>query len=481
MPDKRPNILFIMTDDHAAHAIGAYGSRINQTPNLDRIAAAGMRCDNTFCTNSICAPSRACILSGTYNHVNGVRTLHERFDGTQDTVQKRLGAAGYQTAIIGKWHLGHGDKADPIGFDHWCVLPGQGDYYDPHFHTADGNIQVKGYTTDIITDMSLDWLRHRDPDQPFMLMCHHKAPHRHWEPGPKYRNLFENEDIPVPDTFQDDHSGHARAAREARMRMRDLEDIDLKEPVPEGLSPEEEDHWRYQRYIKDYLRCVQSVDDSVGELLDTLEDENLFEDTIVIYTSDQGFFLGDHNWFDKRFMYEESLKMPFLISYPREIEAGSVSDAMILNVDFPATFMDWAGLDVPRAWQGFSTRECFKGHPPATWRDAMYYRYWMHKDASHNVYAHYGIRTHHHKLICYYADPLDATQTKGLCEGVEPGPEPPEWELFDLTKDPNEMLSVYNDPDYEGIVAHLKQRLFEEMARVSDEPFDHPACRPVNA
>ncbi len=478
MPDSRPNILFVMTDDHAAHAISAYGSRINQTPNLDRIASAGMRCEKTFCTNSICAPSRACILSGTYNHINGVRTLHDRFDGAQDTVQKRLGDAGYQTAIIGKWHLGHGGEADPTGFDHWCVLPGQGDYFNPHFHTPEGTVQVEGYCTEIITDMSLDWLRNRDPETPFMLMCHHKAPHRHWEPSPKYADLFEGDEIPVPETFQDDHRGHARAAREAKMKLMDLTEQDLKAPVPEGLSEEEELHWRYQRYIKDYLRCVQSVDDSVGQLLDYLEAENLFENTVVIYTSDQGFFLGDHNWFDKRFMYEESLKMPFLISYPQEIAPGSVSHAMVLNVDFPATFLDWAGLEVPEAWQGVSARKCFQGSVPSDWRDAMYYRYWMHKDGSHNVYAHYGLRTHHHKLICYYADALDAMgdRTQGY-DGNGISPEPPEWELFDLKKDPNEMLSVYHDPDYEGIVANLKERLAEEMAKVQDEPYDHPDCR----
>ncbi|MFW5846119.1 MAG: sulfatase-like hydrolase/transferase, partial [Planctomycetota bacterium] len=311
----RPNILFIMSDDHAAHAISAYsGGRLNHTPHMDRIAQMGMRCDRVFCTNSICAPSRACILSGTYNHVNGVRTLHDRFDGRQDTVQARLRDAGYQTAIIGKWHLGHGDEADPTGFDHWCVLPGQGDYYEPHFHTAAGTIQVPGYCTDIITDMSLDWLRGRDQDRPFMLMCHHKAPHRHWEPGPAYQDLFEGEDLPEPPTFTDDHSGHAEAARQARMTMWDLTERDLKGPVPPGLSRAEEHRWRYQRYIKDYLRCIQSVDDSVGALLDELERQGVLEDTVVIYTSDQGFFLGDHNWFDKRFMYEESLQMPFLIS-----------------------------------------------------------------------------------------------------------------------------------------------------------------------
>jgi len=477
MESKRPNILFIMTDDHAAHAMSCYGSRINRTPNLDRIAEAGLRGDKVFCTNSICAPSRACILSGTYNHVNGVRTLNDRFDGSQDTVAKRLRASGYQTGLIGKWHLGHGDEADPTGFDHWCVLPGQGDYDDPRFYTPEGTIQVEGYCTDIITDMSLDWLRGRDPEKPFMLMCHHKAPHRPWRPSPTYADLFEEEDIPTPPTFDDDHSGHAEAARQAKMTMWDLTEKDLKRPIPEGLSREEERHWRYQRYIKDYLRCVQSVDDSVGRLLDYLEEENLFEETVVVYTSDQGFFLGDHAWYDKRFMYEESLRMPFLVSYPKEIPAGSVCDDMILNVDFPSTFMDWAGLEIPEAWHGRSARECFQGRAPRDWRRRMYYRYWMHKDDPHNVWAHYGLRTEDYKLICYYADPLDCNDP-GPRVGADLGAEPPEWELFDLKKDPREMLNVYTDPDYEGVVENLKEKLFAEMEAVGDTPHSHPDCRP---
>ncbi len=472
---KQPNILFIMSDDHAAHAISAYtGGRINQTPNIDRIAKAGVRANNVYCTNSICAPSRAAILSGTYNHINGVRTLSDRFDGSQDTVAKRLQDSGYQTAIIGKWHLGHGDEADPTGFDHWCVLPGQGNYYDPHFINKDGKFQVEGYCTDIITNMTLDWLKNRDTDKPFCMMCHHKAPHRPWEPGPKYKDLYEDVDIPIPETFHDDHSHHAQAAREAKMTMWHLTVRDLKGPVPEGLSKEEEHHWRYQRYIKDYLRCVASIDDSVGELLDYLEAENLFDDTIVIYTSDQGFFLGDHNWFDKRFMYEESLRMPFVMSYPNHIPAGSVNNDIVLNIDFPAMFMDYAGLEVPEAWQGESCRATLEGNTPDDWRKAMYYRYWMHKDGAHNVWAHFGIRTHDYKLICYYADALD---TDDRWAENDRGPEEPEWELFDLKKDPDEMISVYDDVDYEDVVPNLKKKLFALQAYYQDEAYDHPLAK----
>jgi len=474
MPQKQPNILFIMSDDHAAHAIGAYGSRINETPQLDRLAERGMRCDNVFCTNSICAPSRAAILSGTYNHVNGVCTLADRLDGSQDNVAKRLRAAGYQTAIIGKWHLGHGDEADPTGFDHWCVLPGQGAYWNPDFYTQNGKISTEGYCTRIITDKTIEWLEQRDADRPFFMMCHHKAPHRSWEPDTQYADLYENDDRLQPPTFHDDHSGHSRAAQNARMTLWDLDENDLKGPVPEGLTTEEEHNWRYQRYIKDYLRTIASVDDSVGQLVDYLDAEGIFDDTIVIYTSDQGFFLGDHNWFDKRFMYEESLRMPFLISYPRAIEAGSVSDEFILNVDFAPTWLDYAGVDIPDQFQGASARRVLEGHPPEDWQDSMYYRYWMHKDGSHNVWAHYGVRTKHYKLIYYYADAPDSTAHKAARQDNRRTAEEPEWELFDLKKDPREMINVYNDVDYEGVIPALTRELYRLQAACGDTPYDHP-------
>ena len=470
---KRPNILFIMSDDNAAHAISAYnGGKINTTPHMDRLAAAGVRGDNVFCTNSICTPSRAAILTGTYNHMNGVRTLNDRLDGSQDTVAKRLQADGYQTAMIGKWHLGHGAEADPTGFEHWCVLPGQGAYFDPEFLTANGKIKVDGYCTEIITDMTLDWLKKRDEEKPFFMMCHHKAPHRPWNPSPKKAKLYEDIDIPTPETFNDDHSGHAEAARQATMTMWDLNERDLKGPVPDGLSHEEEHHWRYQRYIKDYLRCVASVDDSVGELIDYLETEGIFEDTIVIYTSAQGFFLGDHNWFDKRFMYEESLRMPFIMSYPRAIEAGSVCNDMILNIDFPAMWMDYAGLDIPEDWQGENARACLEGNRPQGWRNEMYYRYWMHKDGAHNVWAHYGMRTNDYKIIYYYSDILDTVDDWAAQQGVEQGPETPEWEMFDLKKDPQEMINIIDDVEYEDVVVNLKKRLNDLQLRYKDEPYE---------
>jgi len=472
VPDSRPNILFIMSDDHASHAMSCYGSRINRTPNLDRIAEGGMRFDNCFCTNSICTPSRAVILTGTYNHINGVTTLDSRLDGRQVTMPKLLQAAGYQTAIVGKWHLGHGGDADPTGFDYWNVLPGQGLYHNPEMIEMGERKTFPGYATDLITDFSLDWLDQRDPDRPFFLMCHHKAPHRPWEPDDKHAELYENEEIPYPETFNDDYSNRAAAAAAAKMRIdRDMTLTDLKRPTPEGLTPEEEKKWKYQRYIKDYLRCVASIDDNVGRLLDWLDTEGLAENTIVVYTSDQGFFLGDHGWYDKRFMYEESLRMPFIIRHPASIAAGSVNEQMILNVDFASTFLDYANVTVPDHFQGSTFRALLEGGTPDGWQTSMYYRYWMHL-AHHHVYAHYGVRTLQHKLIYYYADAL------GTPGSIEDSKEP-EWELFDLEADPYELMNVYHHPAYAAVKAELTAELHRLQAKVGDTPYDHPSARGV--
>jgi len=465
MSDTRPNILFIMTDDHASHAMSCYGSRINETPNLDRIAEGGMRFNNCFCTNSICTPSRATILTGTYNHINGVTTLATPIDGRQTTFPKLLQAEGYQTAIVGKWHLGHGGIHDPTGFDYWNVLPGQGLYHDPEMIEMGERKTFPGYATDIITDFSLDWLEKRDKERPFMLMCHHKAPHRPWEPDEKHAHMYEDIDIPEPETFNDDYSNRASAAAAAEMRIdRDLKPTDLKYPVPEGLTPQEEKQWKYQRYIKDYLRCVASVDDNVGRLLDYLEEEGIADNTIIIYTSDQGFFLGDHGWYDKRFMYEESLRMPFIISYPNGIEAGTINDDMILNVDFAPTLLNYAGIDVPERMQGNDFRPLLNGKLPEGWQTSMYYRYWMHL-ADHHVYAHYGVRTLRYKLIYYYADALE--QMGAIDDSKEP-----EWELFDLEKDPYELNNVYDDPDYADVVVELTAELARLQERVGDTPYE---------
>lgn len=460
----RPNIVFIMADDHAAHAVGAYGSKINQTPHIDRIAAGGMLLDNCFCTNSLCAPSRAAILTGTYNHVNGVKTLATEFDNRQVVFPQLLRRNGYQTALVGKWHLGHGPAHDPRGFGYWEVVPGQGRYRDPEFIGMDGVERVRpGYCTNIITDLAVDWLDARDPDRPFCLLVHHKAPHRNWEPDDKHRDMYV-EDLPVPATFTDDHSGHAAAARAARMRIdRDLTLNDVKELLPPHLDADAAALWNYQRYIKDYLRCVASVDDNVGRLLDYLDANGLTDDTIVVYTSDQGFFLGDHGWYDKRFMYEESLRMPFLVRYPREIEPGTTCDALAVNVDFAQTFLDYAGVPADARMQGRSLRPLLRGEMPSDWRDCVYYRYWEHDDAEHHVWAHYGVRTHRHKLVYYYADGLGIP-------GASSVPQEPEWELFDLRDDPWEMRSVYDDPAYAGVRTELTAELARLQAECGDIP-----------
>jgi arylsulfatase A-like enzyme len=461
MSSSRPNILFIMSDDHAAHAMSCYGSRINQTPNLDRIAQDGMRLDNCFCTNSICTPSRAVILTGLHSHVSGVTTLDSRMDNRILTFPKLLQEEGYQTALVGKWHLGEGQPYEPAGFDFWRVLPGQGLYHDPVMIDAAGNRVWPGYVTDIITDMSLEWLDARDRDRPFCLLVHHKAPHRSWEPDERHAHLYDDVMIPEPETFDDDYTERAAAAAAATMRVdRDRTLTDLKQPVPEGLSPAEEKSWKYQRYIKDYLRTIASVDDNVGRLLDYLDAEGIADDTVVIYTSDQGFFLGDHGWYDKRFMYEESLRMPFIIRYPREIAAGPVNSDMVTNLDFAPLFLDYAGLPAPVAFQGMSFRPLLRGETPSGWRASMYYRYWMHK-AHHNVYAHYGLRTHRYKLIYYYADALG--QPGAIDESYEP-----EWELFDLENDPHELHNVYADPAYAAQARELKLELHRLQVEAGD-------------
>ncbi len=464
---EHPNILFIFTDDHSANAISAYGSVINETPNIDRIAAEGMRFQNCFVTNSICAPSRATILTGTYNHINGQITNRETFDGSQITFPKLLQNAGYQTAMIGKWHL----RSAPTGFDFWRVLIGQGPYYNPPIRTDRDTVRIEGYTTDIITDLALDWMEEeRDKDRPFMLMYQHKAPHRRWDPGPDHLNLYDDVDIPEPPTLFDDYSGRSSAASLQNMQIsenlaaRDLKIVPPPELTPEQLAAweaaykpkneeirnnplegEELTRWKYQRYIKDYLRAVASVDDNIGRILDYLEESGLAENTIVIYNSDQGWYLGEHGWYDKRWMYEESLRTPFIVKWPGHIEPGTVNHDFVSNVDFAATFLDLAGVPVPEKMQGKSLKPVFLGETPVDWRKSHYYQYYEYP-ASHCVQRHYGVRTERYKLIYFYL--LD------------------EWELFDLEEDPNELNSVYDDPQYASIVTDMKielQRLRNEL------------------
>lgn len=460
--------MLILSDDHAAHAISACGSRINATPQIDRIAAGGMRLTNAFCTNAICSPSRAAILTGTYNHVNRVTTLASVWDARQPSFVSALHDAGYQTAIVGKWHLGQGGVSDPRGFDYWEVLPGQGLYHDPAFLTSAGEHIRRGYVTEIITGLALDWLAGRDPTRPFCLLVHHKAPHRPWEPDGAHSHLYDDVEVPLPATFHDTYEDRAEAARVATMRVgADLTKRDLKADPPPNQFGSEYAEWAYQRYIKEYLRCVASVDDNVGRVLDYLDAERLAGDTLVLYTSDQGFFLGDHGWYDKRFMYEESLRIPLLVRYPPEIPPGSVSDAIVLNVDFAQTLLDYAGVPEPPGMQGRSARPVLAGSTPPDWRTSMYYRYWMHDEPLTHLRAHYGVRTSAHKLIHYYSA---GCGQPGSSDTVFP----PEWELFDLVRDPHELHNVCADPAYAAVRGELTAELDRLIAEVGDTPARPP-------
>jgi arylsulfatase A-like enzyme len=467
--------VFIMSDDHAAHAISAYGSRVNSTPHLDRIAAEGMRLDAVYCTNSICSPSRASILTGTYSHINGVSSIWTELDYRVPTFVEVLHSHGYQTGLFGKWHLGEGPAATPRGFDTWKVLPGQGDYVDPEMYGPDGREVIPGYATDIITDQAMDFIDSRDPDRPFCLLVHHKAPHRPWIPDPKHKHLYADGTVPEPETFFDDHATRSKAVRGVHMTLADdMGAEDLKTQVPEHLrGPENRKarmRWKYQIYMRDYLQTVQSIDDNVGRLLDQLDTQGLTEDTLVIYTSDQGFFLGDHGWFDKRLMFDQSLQMPLLMRLPGEIRAGTSSDAIITNVDFAATFLDLAGLDpseiLPTS-QGRSFLPILRGHTPADWPDVAYYRYWEHVDPIHHAPAHYGIRTVDHKLICYYGAGLGVP-------GASDELFDPEWELYNLRDDPAEINNVAEDPAYAGIRAELEDKLARCQRHYGDEPYTGP-------
>ncbi len=462
MPN-RPNILFIMSDDHAAHAISAYGSKVNHTPNIDRLASEGVRLTNTFCTNALCTPSRASILTGQYSHLNNVKTLDDEIDSSLPVQsQKLLGAAGYQTAVVGKWHLGNNEASNPDGFDYWNVLPGQGDYYDPTMFEMGEERRYEGYVTDIITEKSIDWLDSIDRSQPFFLMVHHKAPHSPWLPAERHRELGTEGEFPEPETLMDDYETRSEAVKISSIRIEDTRKANLKFDPPPGISQEEKRRWAYQRYITDYTRTVQAVDDSVGSLLDYLDQHGLAKDTLVVYTSDQGMFLGDHGWHDKRFMYEESLRMPFIARLPAEIPPGSVAGEMLLNIDFAATFCDFAGVEIPSEVQGRSGRALLRGEAPTDWRTSMYYRYWMHMQG-HRIVPHYGVRNERYKLIHYYGVEDDDT---GLPElQLEP-----EWELYDLEADPTELNNVYADPDYSDVQAEMLVELNRLQAAAGDEP-----------
>ncbi len=468
----RPNIVFIMSDDHAYQAIGAYGSRINETPHLDSLARDGALLRNAFVTNSICTPARAAILTGKYAHLNGVPVFN-RFDGSQPTLPKYLQQAGYYTALVGKWHLG----SDPQGFDQWEIFPGQGAYSDPILYTATGERTYTGrYATDLVTDLAIDTLKARPKNKPFFLMLHHKAPHRPFTPDERYRKAFENRFIPEPPTLWDHYETRADALHANKQQIAlNLSNRDLKLPVPPGLEGAERTawlarepldvevteggvtrrlsgidlaRWKYQRLMRDYLACVQSIDDNVGRFLDHLRASGLEKNTIVIYTSDQGFFLGEHGLYDKRFMYEETLRTPFLIRWPKRIRPETKVEAMTLNIDFAPTLLEAAGASIPADIQGRSFLRALEGRDLKNPRRAIYYRYY-HDPGDHNTAAHYGVRTATHKLIHYWKQD--------------------QWELFDLVKDPMELSNLYGQPGQEKLTADMKAELARAKAEARDD------------
>ncbi|MBB6431241.1 sulfatase family protein [Algisphaera agarilytica] len=489
MPTTKPNILFIMSDDHGANAISAYGSRLAsvfQTPNLDRIAREGVRLNNCHCGNAICTPSRATIFTGQHSHINGVRTLSDSLDTEATTYPKMMQAAGYQTAIFGKWHV----HSEPQGFDQYYVLPGQGYYSNPFFigpdhdwgesysHSDPGGDRHEGYVTDLVTDFTLDYLKNVDKDRPFMVCCHHKAPHDDFEYHPRHEYMFDGVTIPEPDNLWEDHSrrdpctrhygtsvSDRNPFRNAIIRMSQPDYVTGQLDVT-GLDAEGRTKAAYQKYLKDYMRTCAAIDENVGRLLDYLDGSGLAENTLVVYTSDQGMFLGEHDYIDKRWIYEEALQMPMLVRLPGEIPAGSQNQDLITNVDFASTLLDYAGIASDPGMQGRSFRSNLQGQTPEDWTDAIYYRYWMHMTHHHNP-AHYGIRTQRYKLIHFYGLPLDATDAL-------PYSTPPGWELYDLEKDPDENHNVYSDPEYADVVEKLKARLFELKAELGDEDEKYP-------
>lgn len=493
---KRPNILFIMSDDHAYQAISAYDSTLIRTPNIDRIAKEGMLFTNASVSNSICAPSRATILTGKHTHINGKIDKLTPFDTTQVTFPQLFQEAGYQTAMFGKLHFGN----RPKGVDEFMIVPGQGRYINPDFITEAGDtVQKMGYATDIITDLTLEWLdQKRDTSKPFMMMYLHKAPHRPWWPKAEKLQKWFKIEVPEPATLFDDYADRGTAAQTAEMNILEhmlmsydckvypdaLEDLgiamdprnrnlfingelnrltqeqlqayapildsiaeDFKKLWPH-LTEEQKMQWKYQRYMQDYLASIESVDDNVGRVLDYLEENGLTKSTLVVYTSDQGFYLGEHGWFDKRFMYQQSFKTPLLVRWPNKIEPGISNDELVQKLDFAQTFLDAAGIRVPSDMQGESLMPLLTGNDRQWNRESVYYHYYEYP-AEHAVKRHYGISTKTHKLIHFYHD-VD------------------EWDLYDLVKDPNEMKNVYNDAEYSKIQAHLKKDLIQLRKKYKD-------------
>ncbi|MCX7047490.1 MAG: sulfatase-like hydrolase/transferase [Candidatus Sumerlaeota bacterium] len=479
---KRPNILFIFSDDHSLQTIGAYDTWLapfcreqKVTPNIDRLAAEGALFRNSFCCNSLCSPSRGAILTGLHSHANGVRNLTQPVTPGVWMYPASMREAGYQTAIIGKWHLGN----TPTNTDYWRLLPGQGTYWKPDFQGPDGKESVAGYTTDVLTDMGLKWLEQRDATKPFLLEVHHKAPHRPWQPPTRYYRWLADVKVPEPPTLFDDYAGRATPAHNQKMEIgrdmtlpSDLKVVKADKPAGEWARMSEADQkewqaafgprneafekaslqgqdltrWKYQEYMKDYMRCIKAVDDSVGRYLDYLKKTGLDQNTIVIYASDQGFYNGEHGWFDKRWIYEESVHMPFVIRWPGVVKAGARPDAMIQNIDYAPTFMEIAGGKTPEGLHGRSFVPILRGETPVDWRKSIYYHYY---DPGHGVPEQYGVRTMRHTLVFF--------------------PKTNEWELFDLEKDIKQMKSVYDDPSYAATLAETKTELTRLRTLYKDE------------
>ena len=479
---EQPNIIYIMSDDHAYQAISAYGGPLAElapTPNIDRIAANGMRFDRCYVTNSLCGPSRATILTGEYSHINGFKDNSggAQIDTSLLTFPKVLQKLGYQTAMIGKWHLG----STPKGFDYYDILPGQGSYYNPAFINDSGQYNMSGYTTEIITEKTLQWLeKAKESGKPFMVMMHHKAPHRSWDPGPNELGMYDNVVFPEPATLFDDYANRGPAERDQNMTIANTmgldRDLKLTSAPRRGLDSVQQKLWseeygpkleefnqlnltgtalteyKYQLYMEDYLACIAAVDKSVGAVLDFLKENGLDKNTIVVYTSDQGFYLGEHGWFDKRWIFNESLRTPLLIQWPGVIKSGTVSNDMVSNLDFAETFIDVAGGDIPEQMQGQSFLPVLKGEKMENPRTAHYYHYYE-APSEHDVPRQYGITTDRYKLVHFYYDTGDSID---------------DWELFDLERDPNEMVDVYDNPQYSAIKDSLHNELDKLMNKYQD-------------
>ena len=454
----KPNIIWIFSDDHSYQTIGAYGGRLahlNNSPNIDSLAKEGMIFNRCYVGNSICAPARATLLTGKHSHKNGKFDNRDPFNHDQQQFQKLLQKSGYQTAMIGKIHL-HGKMQ---GFDYWEVLPGQGKYYDPDFVTEEGKTSYKGYVTDIITDKAIDWLdKKRDKNKPFMCMIHQKAPHRNWQPAQRHMELYEDIEIPEPANLFDDYSNRATPSAtqdmslEKTMRMKQdlktdpsLDNKRSKDFYANPLTGKALVKWKYQQYLKDFMRCTKAVDENVGRVLEYLKESGLEKNTIVMYSSDQGFYMGEHGWFDKRMMYEESYRTPFLVKWPGTIKPGSVNTDLVQNIDFAPTFLDICGVEIPADMDGVSVVPLLKGEKPADWRKHLYYTYYEYP-AVHSVRRHEGVSGKRYKLIRYYGPDVENGE---------------EWELFDLKTDPGEMNSQYSNPEYASVVAELKKELIK--------------------